>query len=320
MASPPSTYTPDQIETYLQRIGYADSASTSGTTRQQHLQRCIEKDPLAGLTELQRRHLGAIPWGNSSLHYSQLRAISIHPTSVFEKLVNRKLDGYCMENTNLLYVVLRSLGYQVYPTGGRVSRAAAAGNNTAVGYLALGHMVLIVTIHGQKYMVDVGFGSNGPTSPLPMKENEVAVCIAPSEMRLIKDSIPDFVDKSQKLWIYQVRYSPEREWIPMYSFSEVEFLPQDFAVMNFATSQQPTSWFTQAFVCTKMIMSEDGLEPQGIYVMIGKEVKKRLGKETEVVATLANENDRRQALAKYFDMHFQDYDVEGIQGLSSQIK
>jgi hypothetical protein len=38
------------------------------------------------------------------------------------------------------------------------------------------------------------------------------------------------------------------------------------------------------------------------------------------VATLANEDDRRQALAKYFDMHFQDYEVEGIQGLSSQIK
>jgi arylamine N-acetyltransferase len=153
-----------------------------------------------------------------------------------------------------------------------------------------------------------------------MKENEVAVCIAPSEMRLIKDSIPDFVDKSQKLWIYQVRYNPESEWIPMYSFSEIEFLPQDFAVMNFATSRQPTSWFTQAFVCTKVILSEDGLEPRGIYVMIGKEVKKRLGKVTEVVATLANENDRRQALAKYFDMHFQDCDVEGIQGLSSQIK
>lgn len=129
-----------------------------------------------------------------------------------------------------------------------------------------------------------------------MKENEVTVCIAPSEMRLIKDSIPELVDRSQKLWIYQVRYNPESEWIPMYSFSEVEFLPQDFGVMNFATSKNPTSWFTQAFVCTKVILSEDGLEPRGIYVMSGKEVKKRLGKETQVVATLANENDRRQAL------------------------
>jgi arylamine N-acetyltransferase len=153
-----------------------------------------------------------------------------------------------------------------------------------------------------------------------MKENEVAVCIAPSEMRLIKDSIPDFVDKSQKVWIYQVRRDSESEWTPMYSFSEVEFLPQDFGVMNFATSQRPTSWFTQSFVCTKVILSEGGLEPEGIYVMSGKEVKRRLGKETEVVATLENEDDRRQALAKYFDMHFQDHEVEGIQGLSSQIK
>ncbi|RHZ43865.1 arylamine N-acetyltransferase family protein [Aspergillus thermomutatus] len=320
MASPPSTYTPDQIEAYLQRIKYADSAGTTGITRQQHLQQCIENDPLATLTDLQRRHLSAIPWGNSALHYSQHRTISIHPTCVFEKLVIRKLDGYCMENTNLLYVVLRSLGYQVYPTGGRVSYAAATGSNAAVGYMSLGHMILIVTINGQKYMVDVGFGSNGPTSPLPMKENEVAVCIAPGEMRLIKDSIPDFVDKSQKVWIYQIRHDPESEWIPIYSFSDVEFLAQDFAVMNFATSHKPTSWFTQAFVCTKVILGEHGLEPRGLYVLSGKEIKRRLGGETEVVATLENEDDRRQALAKYFDMHFQDYEVQGIQGLSSEIK
>ncbi|KAF7117774.1 hypothetical protein CNMCM5793_006954 [Aspergillus hiratsukae] len=320
MASAPSTYTPDQIEAYLQRIGYVESVSATGITRHQHLQQCIEKDPLATLTELHRRQLAAIPWGNSGLHYSQHHTISIHPSCVFEKLVTRKLDGYCMENTNLLYVVLRSLGYQVYPTGGRVSRAVATGNYAMAGYLWLGHMVLIVTIDGQKYMVDVGFGSNGPTGPLPMKENEVAVCIAPSEMRLIKDSIPEFVDKSQKVWICQVRRDPESEWIPMYSFSEVEFLPQDFEVMNFMTSQHPTSWFTQSFVCTKVILSDDGLEPRGIYVMSGKEVKRRLGKETEVVATLANEDDRRQALAKYFDMHFQDHEVEGIQGLTSQIK
>lgn len=122
-----TTYTPDQLELYLQRIHYPEPAHA---TRLQHVQHRIATDPLAALTDLQRRHLGAIPWGNSALHYSQHKAISIHPTAVFEKLVRRQLDGYCMENTNLFYVVLRSLGFTVYPTGGRVCEVAAGATRT----------------------------------------------------------------------------------------------------------------------------------------------------------------------------------------------
>lgn len=46
---------------------------------------------------------------------------------MYEKMVERRLDGYCMENTGLFFIVLRSLGYSIYATGGRVSHAAARG-------------------------------------------------------------------------------------------------------------------------------------------------------------------------------------------------
>lgn len=78
-----------------------------------------------------------------------------------------------METTNLLYGVLRSLGYQVYPTAGRVSHQASMGLSDGlyqqvyvvlffacsslermdIDELDRGHMVLIVTINGDKYMV-----------------------------------------------------------------------------------------------------------------------------------------------------------------------
>ncbi|KAA8648744.1 hypothetical protein EYZ11_008049 [Aspergillus tanneri] len=316
------TYTPDQLERYLQRIQYADSALVAGTTRLEHVQSSIKHDPLATLTELQRRHLATIPWGNSALHYSQHLSISVNPSSIFEKLVGRRLDGYCMENTNLIYVVLRSLGYTVYATGGRVCEAAN-GVNKHPGqerFSAIGHMILIVTIAGQKYMVDVGFGSNCPTSPLPLIEGATAVCIAPSEMRLIRDTLYEFVDKTQKVWVYQIRYNPDSDWIPHYSFSEVEFLPQDYVMMNFFTSKQPRSWFTQTVVCSRVILDEMSCEPRGVYVLAGKEVKRRLRGKAEVVETLESDDDRVRALGKWFDMHFHDYEVDGIQGLVSQFK
>lgn len=142
MPTNPPSLNPDQLELYLQRVKYADHATPTGTNghanpRLDQLRNSVKQYPLTTLTELQRRHLGSITWGNTALHYSTHHSISIHPACVFEKLVVRGLDGYCMENTNLLYVILCSLGYQVYPTGGRVSRARVTGDPADEGYISL---------------------------------------------------------------------------------------------------------------------------------------------------------------------------------------
>ncbi|KAL2840709.1 hypothetical protein BJX68DRAFT_184115 [Aspergillus pseudodeflectus] len=323
-----SIYTPDQVEAYLRRIRYADSALGSGTgTGTQHprlekLKHSIDEDALAALSELQRRHLGSIPWGNSAIHYSQHHTISTHPSAVFEKLVVRRLDGYCMENTNLLYGILRSVGYQVFPNAGRVSKTPA--NPKVLGadvrYSSLSHMVLIVTIDQRRYMVDVGFGNNVPTRPLPLEENTVSINIAPSEMRLIKDSLPELVDQTQKFWIYQIRFSSDSVWIPIYAFSEVEFLPQDFAMMNYQTYQLPSSWFTQMLVCVQLILDDAGQGLKGLYILAGKEVKRRVHGETETVDTLESETDRVRALEKWFGMRLVDHEIAGINGLGSAMR
>lgn len=120
-------YTPEQVEQYLQRINYGNTDSPDSRLAQ--LQLHVQKEPLDAVAELQRRHLCSIPWGNSALHYSQHRSISVHPKTVFDKLVVSGRDGYCMETTNLLYGVLQSLGLQVYPSAGRVSNQVSMGNN-----------------------------------------------------------------------------------------------------------------------------------------------------------------------------------------------
>lgn len=139
-------------------------------------------------------------------------------------------------------------------------------------------------------------------------------------MRLIKGSLVEFTDKSQKVWIYQTRNNPESPWIPNICFSEVEFLPQDFGVMNFSVSKKLTSWFVQTFVCVRMILDPKDKETIGQCIMSGREVKQRIGGQTEVLQVFQTEEDRVKALAKYFDMHLRTGEIEGIQGLSSQIK
>jgi arylamine N-acetyltransferase len=120
MTSQHPTYSRIQLARYISHI-YQLPLEEAGP----HLTRveeAIRRDPLASLTELQRRHLSTIPFGNVVLHYSQHRTISLDNDLLFHKLVERGLGGYCVENTGLFAIVLRSLGFQIYTGGAKVSR------------------------------------------------------------------------------------------------------------------------------------------------------------------------------------------------------
>ncbi|GAD94449.1 hypothetical protein PVAR5_3075 [Paecilomyces variotii No. 5] len=325
MVPPPPTYTRDQLAQYLKRIRYRrskDHEEDDAYSALSHLDNAIRKDPLSALSELQRRHISTIPFGNSALHYSQHHTISIDPPTLFHKLVERELDGYCMENTGIFYIVLRSLGFEVYAAGGRVSHFISRKVDDGT-FGGLGHMVLIVTIGSGKYMVchmvDVGFGPACPPRPLPLEADYTAVSAAPAELRLIRDSIPEFTDKSQRVWIYQIRSSSEKEWAPAYCFSDIEFLPQDFAVMNFSTSKGEGSPFTKDLMIMKGILDDDEEALIGQYTLSGTEVKERIGGDAKTVEILRTEQDRVNALAKWFGIRLHQEEINGIRGMVSEL-
>ena len=56
-------------------------------------------------------------------------------------------------------------------------------------------------------MVDIGFGSGGPTQSLPLQAGKVFPRIPPQKMRLVRDNISEDMDAEQRLWIYQHRKS-----------------------------------------------------------------------------------------------------------------
>ncbi|KAL4808413.1 hypothetical protein BDV18DRAFT_134920 [Aspergillus unguis] len=316
-------YTPNQLENYLERIGYG--ASETGSSRITTLEAGLKSDTLATIAQLQRLHLSSIPWGNSALHYSQHHSISTHPSAVFEKLVIRRLDGYCMETTNLFYVVLRSFGLQVYPTAGRVSSAATDPKNgwRDVRYGSLSHMVIILTLDGRKYMVDVGFGNNCPTAPLLLEdtlEPRIVDNLPPAQMTVVKQPLPEAVDQSQKFWIYKVRFDSKSVWVPFYAFSETEFLPEDFAMMNLQTSKLPSSCFTQRVLGVRHLFSKDENRLTGMVIMSGNEVKSRKNGETELLETLEGEEARVKALKNHFGVALLDHEVAGIKGLGSELR
>ncbi|PGH02073.1 hypothetical protein GX51_04886 [Blastomyces parvus] len=317
MASERPTYTREQLAKYISFI--YNCPIGQGLTKLSELEDLVQRDPLKALTLLQQRQLATVPFSNIVLHYSQHNTISLDPDYLFHKLIERGLGGYCLENTGLLAIVIRSLGYQFYTTAGRVSKSYDSPSD-AGQFHGWGHMILLVSIDGNKYMVDVGFGPNGPTRPLLMEEDKPATSFAPAQMRVVKNNIGPNVDRSQRLWIYQTKPNPESDWRDAYCFYDIEFLPQDYEILNFWTSQHPTSTFKQKFICTKFLLSEAEDDIIGTMALTGVDVKQNIHGNVEKIATLNSEADRVSALEKWFNVHLHPMEVRGIKGSVVEIQ
>lgn len=105
-------------------------------------------------------------------------------------------------------------------------------------------------------MVDVGFGGDGATRPLPLEEGHAIRNIGAQDIRLVRDFIPGQVERTpeRKLWIYQYRNSPSKAWNSFYAFSDaVEFLPADYEIMNCYTGSSSDSFQTFTVLVVKFL-------------------------------------------------------------------
>lgn len=126
------TYSKAQISAYFTHISLpqhhqsqAFSIASSGSVDEQ----------LDFLISLQRHQLCKIPFENLAIHYSPHHTVSIDPEHLYNKIVanNRGRGGYCMENNCFFGTVLRTLGFNHYSAGGRVSDGVNGGAEGVFG-------------------------------------------------------------------------------------------------------------------------------------------------------------------------------------------
>ena len=182
-------------------------------------------------------------------------------------------------------------------------------------------MANIVTIEDKKYMLDIGFGANGPTQPMLLEHGYEVDGIEPSRIRLIYDHIPDTTNKApdQRLWIFQCMSAPTERWKNLYSFTELEFLPQDYEIMNYWTSHSRKTFFTFKVVAVKYLLDDSG-ELVGTMTMVGGEVKRVIEGKSEVLMECKTEDERVQALKEVFGIGLIDEERRGIKGLVTELK
>ncbi len=196
------------LEAYVERINYAGPL----------------RPDLDTLRSLHALHPAAIPFENLSTVLGE--PVPIDVDSVFGKLVTRRRGGYCFEHNTLLQAVLARIGFEVVPLCARVVWSAAEGYENPRT-----HMVLLVPIGGERWIVDVGFG--GATLTAPLKLQTGVVQPTPHEsVRLVDIDIG-----------YELQAEWDGRWRAMYQFDLQPQRPIDFEALNHYVATHPRSHF-----------------------------------------------------------------------------
>ena len=191
------------------------------------------------------------------------------------------------------------------------------------------HIVNIVTLPDcTRWMVDVGFGGDGATKPIPLVDGHITRNIGTQDIRLTRAFIPTQLERTpaRKLWIYQYRNSSDKPWNSFYAFSDwVEFLPEDFNIMNWYTGSNPESFQTFTMLIVKCLRRANDAVPgeEEIYgkrMLVNGTVKENLGGKTRVVQECHTENERIEALRNWFGIELTPEERESISGFVTELK
>src|SRR6516162_4912027 len=105
----------------------------------------------------------------------------------------------------------------------------------------LTHRLTLVSLNGEKFIADVGFGGQTPTWPLLLEPN-VEQQTPHGAYRFVRDGE-----------MYESQFRLRDEWAPMYRFTLTPLAPIDFEVANWFTSTHPQALFVRNLLVARVI-------------------------------------------------------------------
>ena len=188
----------DRISPFLQRIGMEGA--------------CVDKS-LAFLSRVQAQFVLHVPYEN--LDILDGKELRLDFESLYEKIVVRGRGGYCFELNALLHCMLAEMGFSVKSCFARFLRG-----EREIPFRR--HRIVVVTLDGIDYMMDVGVGQIAPRLPLLLKEG--AEQAQNGELyRFGRDPSLGWVlfDWHRGEWRRYISFTEEAQY-------EVDFLPASF--------------------------------------------------------------------------------------------
>lgn len=211
------------LDAYLARIAFDRGTRPSG-----------RPPDLATLQQLALLHPCAIAFEN--LNPLLRRPVLLDIGSLQQKLVREGRGGWCFEHNLLLGTALNALGYDVTGLSARVVWNVPAGV-----VRGRSHMVLHVTIDGQSYIVDSGFGGSTPTAPLHLEAGLEQT--TPHEPVRLTTMAGDFLLEARL----------EGTWKALYSFDLQPQALADYEMPNWYLCTHPDSHFLAGLVAARVL-------------------------------------------------------------------
>ncbi|HDM8145454.1 TPA: arylamine N-acetyltransferase [Vibrio harveyi] len=236
------------LQAYLKKVGISQSLN-------------INTDTLLLLHNAQHRRL---PFENFDIALG--RGISVAEQDIINKLIYRERGGYCYELNALLFNVLKTIGFDARPLLGRVHLSGTPSGRT--------HQFTLVTMGEDKWIVDVGFGSNTPRAPLPFVLNQDIH----TDLQTFR-----FIEHEWVGYMLQVQsYDDPEQWIDLYSLDFEHVFDGDIVCGNHYTSTSPNSHFTSSRVAA---LATDS----GIITLFNQSLKYRANGEVVEIELEAGE-------------------------------
>lgn len=215
------------LDAYFARIGYSGPRTPTLDT----------------LRALHALHPAAIPF--EAIDVLLGRGVDLAPAAVDAKLIAAKRGGYCFEHNSLFMRALTALGFEVEGLAARVRYLVPPDSPRTPRT----HMALRVTIDGEPWLADVGFGGCVASAPLRL-DTEEAQPTDHESFRLARE------DGSQILYVGR-----GGEWFALYELLPERQYPADYDLGNWFTSAHPDSLF-------KHVMMIARVTPQARYALL----------------------------------------------------
>jgi len=196
------------LRKYLDRIGFEGKTDTD----------------LPTLFALMRSQLQSVPFENTTVQKKQTP--SLITEDIVDKIVEKGMGGYCYEVNGLFAIALTTLGFEWYFAAARPMFYPAKRPKT--------HMVVIVSLLGEEWLCDTGFGGYGLREPVALAKN----------MDFSQDGDKFHIEQNED-GEYALSSLVSGEWQKQYGFAA---LPQEwieFSLANHFNATHPDTIFTQ---------------------------------------------------------------------------
>lgn len=206
------------LEAYLARIGHTGPRRADRST----------------LAALLYAHALAIPFEN--LDPWRGRQVALDLVSLQRKLVEQPgRGGFCYEQNLLLGAALRALGYAVTDLAARVSWGVAPGV-----VRPRTHMLMLVELDAERFIVDAGFGGRTLSAPLSL-DDRAPQATPHGRARVVQD----------EGGLFRVDADVAGEWRSLYSFDLQPQRLADYEVTSWYLCSHPASLFRQVLVAVR---------------------------------------------------------------------